>query len=406
MQVLYLAGPGNIYGTYKKWKNNDRDNSQFALTYSQQFFNSIRSKKIKGVVISWDINQDEYEIESEEYVFINKYLNDGSQGALKFYIGQIKYVYYIYKIVKKYKIDLIVSTGGIKWFLLYIFKLMEKKIIISLHNLIWPKKGEEKFTHRLITKLNQRFINNYVDAALSISTDTTEQLKEILKKDKCRIIEFAPSFYKECFEDMNKKNINKETVNILFSGRVEREKGVFDLVEIIDKVKKGLNKEVKIKVDMCGSGSDFKELKNYIVEKKMEEIFNMHGQCKSENMKSFYENADIVIVPTRSKFSEGFNKVVIEGVLSGATVIASDVCTLDVFKSKKIYGVEANNIEQYISILSKILENNELYDNVSNEDLEFFTNYNNSWEYAFREGVLSPLLEKNDISERFIYNKK
>ncbi len=51
MQVLYLAGPGNIYGTYKKWKNNDRDNSQFALTYSQQFFNSIRSKKIKGVKI-------------------------------------------------------------------------------------------------------------------------------------------------------------------------------------------------------------------------------------------------------------------------------------------------------------------------------------------------------------------
>ena len=388
MKIMYIAGPANVYGTYKKWKENVPDENEVAVTYSKQFFNSIKKASIKAVVISWDKTQEEYEIKDGDFVFINKYMTNVEGNAIKFNIGQYKYFYFLCEVLKKHKVDVIVATGGIKWYMFFYFKLLRKKIIISLHNLIWERSKNKKIFHRVFDFLGKKVINRHVDAALSLSVDTTKQLKEILKKDRCSVVEFSPFFNREYFQSMKKAKAKDGKINVLFSGRIERDKGVYDLVEVIENVIKKNKKYENIKVDICGTGSCLEELKNVVKEKKLENFIFIHGH--------------IVIVPTRSTFSEGFNKVVIEGTLSGAIVIASDSCSLDSIKSKNIYGVKADNVEQYIEVLTDILEKNEYFE-VEKEIVEFFTNYKNSWEYAFSEHILKGLLNKKKIESRFIY---
>src|SRR5438445_12453728 len=52
LRILYAAGPGNVVGTYRHWKEGRDDPSQVSVTYSGQFYDLCRDLGAEGYVIA------------------------------------------------------------------------------------------------------------------------------------------------------------------------------------------------------------------------------------------------------------------------------------------------------------------------------------------------------------------
>src|SRR4051812_28830355 len=53
LRLLYIAGPGDVVGTFRHWKAGRDDPSEVAVTYSGQFFDLCRAIGAQGLVISY-----------------------------------------------------------------------------------------------------------------------------------------------------------------------------------------------------------------------------------------------------------------------------------------------------------------------------------------------------------------
>ena len=68
LRILYAAGPGDVVGTYRHWKEGRDDPSQVAVTYSGQFYDLCRDLGAEGYVISYCPRPDKLGFETVHIV--------------------------------------------------------------------------------------------------------------------------------------------------------------------------------------------------------------------------------------------------------------------------------------------------------------------------------------------------
>jgi len=115
-----------------------------------------------------------------------------------------------------------------------------------------------------------------------------------------------------------KKRID-EQVNLLYMGRIEKEKGVYLLPQIAKILKE---KKISYKINVLGQGSEIDKLKT--ITKKQELNIEFHGFIKhmSEKFINILKESHILLVP--SLWYEPFGMVVQEAMAFGIPVIASN----------------------------------------------------------------------------------
>lgn len=103
----------------------------------------------------------------------------------------------------------------------------------------------------------------------------------------------------------------KKYLTILFVGRFEEEKGVFDLVEAA----KLLVKEFPVQIKMIGTGS-----KKYMIPDFIEK-----RAVSYEHMPAHYQNADIFVAPSKptSTWDEQYNTALLEAQASGLPIVTT-----------------------------------------------------------------------------------
>jgi glycosyltransferase involved in cell wall biosynthesis len=146
---------------------------------------------------------------------------------------------------------------------------------------------------------------------------------------------------------------------VLFVGRIERNKGVFDLLAIARRL--GAAGRGEIEFDICGAGSHLDELKRQAVEEGLENRFRCHGYCSKPTMREMFARSHVVIVPTTSEFIEGFNQVVAEGVLNGRPVITSSVCPALDYVRGAVVEVPPDDVTAYGDAIMRLCDDEEFY---------------------------------------------
>ena len=109
----------------------------------------------------------------------------------------------------------------------------------------------------------------------------------------------------------------------MFAGRLERNKGIFDIVEMARMLHAAHPGAVHFSI--CGSGPAREELDEAVGRLGLGEVIRMHGRLNRAELIGVYSACHAVIVPTRSDFTEGFAQVCAEAVLCGRPVITSPV---------------------------------------------------------------------------------
>jgi glycosyltransferase involved in cell wall biosynthesis len=94
----------------------------------------------------------------------------------------------------------------------------------------------------------------------------------------------------------------------------------------------------------------------------IERTFICHGYCHKQHMQEIFGRSHIVVVPTRTDFSEGFNRVVCESILSNRPVVTSAVCPALSYVKEAVVEVPPDDVKAYGDAILNLYRDRELYE--------------------------------------------
>jgi len=355
--IAYAAGPGDIVSTFLSWKKGMDDPNQVSVTYSSLFFDACHSLHAKGIAISSCSRKDS--IRTENF-YIENLPKGGGKKGIAFHWQQILYLIRVIRIAESEGARMFVMADSTSHFFLYSWFIpFGMKLVPTLHCTLWPRFRPISSAQKILNFLNRGVFTTRATAILAVSNTIVEQVKQLTKNRQRPIYTFLPFYHKALFASLTPPNSNADSFNLLFAGRLETEKGVFDLLQIAETLhKRGIN---SITIHLCGNGSKENELRNTAVKKKVEKNFIIHGYCSRTEMLAHINESHAFIVPTLTTFEEGFNKVVAEAVLAGRPVITSAVCPALECVTNAVIQVLPDDVTGYLDAIIKLASNKTYY---------------------------------------------
>jgi glycosyltransferase involved in cell wall biosynthesis len=185
--------------------------------------------------------------------------------------------------------------------------------------------------------------------------------RDILKKDgfTMKPISFIPLG----IELPNTRTTVKRKANtIVYVGRLEKFKGVMDLINAIPEV---LKKIPNARLEIAGEGSAALELRQRVDQLGIKQSVSFKDRISQLSVAKLYSCASVVVMP--STWPEPFGKVGIEAMSRGTPVIATDVGGVRDWLHDRVNGflVKPSDPSQLSRAIVKILSDTKLREKLS-----------------------------------------
>jgi glycosyltransferase involved in cell wall biosynthesis len=159
------------------------------------------------------------------------------------------------------------------------------------------------------------------------------------------------------FVELTRKS--KDNV-VLFLGRIEEHKGVFDLLDAVEEIQCA---HTSVKLVYIGDGSAMDELRCRVEHRGLEQQVVLLGMIPHNHVGALIRRARVLVTPTRSDFPEGRCMAAMEGLVMGVPVIAPDLGPFPYLIESGINGLlfRPDSIQDLKEKLCSLLHNEELY---------------------------------------------
>jgi glycogen(starch) synthase len=382
LKILYMAGPGDVIGTYRCWRAGEDDPSQVALTYSGQFFSFCRDHGVSAKVIAYHPRRErlldgEFDIEHRPVPLSTR------RGPL-FHLGWYWFVITVALTAIWRRCDVLVLMTGSHLMPYWFPRWFGKRVILSAQCVLWPKNVGRRGLWRLIHLLDRSFLQRGASAFISMSHDITAQIDEITGGVHASIFSFVPSYRRTVFAPVRRSQRPFRPFRVLFAGRVEMEKGALDLIEIASSL--ASHASGNIIIDVAGDGDAWHIMNDAIVQRGINHVIQLHGYCNQSRLIELLNQSHAVIVPTKSAMIEGFNKVVVEAVLAHRPFITSNLCPALNYVREAGIEVPADDVGAYTDAICRLAHDETLYDSLVDASFRLdgqFYDLDQSWAAAF-----------------------
>jgi glycosyltransferase involved in cell wall biosynthesis len=392
LRLFYAAGPGDIIGSYRHWRQREDDPSQVAVTYSSQFWDVCRRFDAESLAVSRHQRMESltdgcFRIEHRPKSF-------GGHGGIVYHLAEVWYGILLLASILRFRPDFaIIAEGTTHWFILGVLPVLGVRVIPAVHGVLWPKYKVCRVPQRVLNAVNKAlFFRSRTYAVLSVSSEVTAQLNELGCQK--RIIQFFPIFKRESFSGIADPPA-PDPFRVFFAGRVEREKGVFTILKIAcDYRTRG---EFGIVFDIVGGGSALAELREMSERAGLGATFRCYGHVDRGVLLEVLGRSHVIVVPTTTDYTEGLNKVVLEGVLAGRPVITSAVCpALDLVR-EAVVEVAPEDEAGYSAAILALRGDPELYARKRRACLDYqdrFYDEANGWAAALSRALTSNFITR------------
>ena len=229
-----------------------------------------------------------------------------------------------------------------------IAKKKNKKVILHIHG------AEYKiFYEKECTKKQQKYVINTLNLAdkiIVLSEEWKEYFEKIIDKDKIIIIYNSILIPKDFKKDL-------DTQKILFLGRFGERKGIYDLLDVVEKL---ITDYPKLKLYAGGDG-EIEKVQKIVKEKDINDNFEYLGWEKEKYLKevSFY------VLPS---YNEGMPMSLIEGMAYKNVSISTNVGGIPKVINNMNNGIIINpgDKDELYNNMKKLLDNDKLRKKLSN----------------------------------------
>jgi len=181
-----------------------------------------------------------------------------------------------------------------------------------------------------------------------------------------------------------KKVSDREDI-IGYVGRLEKEKGILNLIKAIPYV----IKKRDVFFIICGSGSLINEIRKFILSENIEKYVKLTGWISHKDLPYFLNNMKLIVLPS---YTEGLPNVILEAMACGTPILTTPVGAIsDVVKDKETgFLLKSNNPRQIAKEILELLDKPELLEEISRNAYEYvLKNFNknnvlNHWKNVFK----------------------
>lgn len=230
----------------------------------------------------------------------------------------------------------------------------------SLVQIVFPKKKKTaKYAGNWDPKSKQPISYNIQKWLLS-NTFLTKNIKVLVYGDwpnqtKNILPFFTATYQKNEIQEIPKKNL-KGKIKFIFVGTFSIGKQPFKSVQVIEKLHK---KEFDVELNMFGDGIQYKKIKNYINNKKLDKVIFLKGNCSKEVIKKAFQESHFLVFISKS---EGWPKVVAESMFWSCLPISTNVsCVPYILGDGKRGALIDDKIENIVDVIEEYLNNETRY---------------------------------------------
>jgi glycosyltransferase involved in cell wall biosynthesis len=290
--------------------------------------------------------------------------------------------------------DVVVLTGKQEyWWLLSPLRLTGTRFVASLHSVIWTPFHRLKRHYKALIFLNQHLILRHLAAVAATSKRISEQFAELTRGAHIPLFNHLPTWEPEQFDGVTPADqLSSEPFSIMFMGRIERDKGVYDLLGIAALLQRERPGEFEFHV--CGDGTELPQVLKLVAEEGLGDVVRLHGYCPPDRMKEVMSGCHAAIVPTRTDCPAGFEMTCAEAILCGRPLITSAVAPAIDYLRPATIEVPPEDVAGYKEAIAELKDDAGLYrrkhEACAGLRQQFFS-YENSWDHAMREAFAAAL---------------
>ncbi len=297
-------------------------------------------------------------------LLVNTNMED-STGFDKIF-GTFKILFLIFYKILFNKVDVVYFTctrsfmGSIKdIFLINLASFKNIKLINHLHG-----SDFSDFLHNSPKWYQKILFSAY--AKVDTSIVLLDSMKKQFKDFPDMKIEVVPNFYDN---ELNKTLAEKdnEIINLLYLSNIMKSKGIFELIDSFIELSMK-HKDICLNIAGGFMGDEYlsrNEIEKQFLEKIKDNLkINYLGKVYGEEKVKLFQRSDIFVLPSYYR-SEAFPISIIEAMRCGNAIVTTNYKYLpEVVNIQNGILVEAKSVDSLIYGINKLLEDNELLDNI------------------------------------------
>jgi len=394
LRVGYLSGPADADRMYEDLLAS-RPAVYFGTNYMRQFLLLMQDLGAISLVETWFGERRNWR-QLGPFAFSN--VPEPRSAGAGYHVAQAIRQLGVLRRLIRFRPHVVVLTGKQGyWWLLSPLRLFGTKFIASFHCVLWPRFGQSKWHERLLLSLDRALVFRHLAAVVSTSRAITEQFTQVVgaQAEHIPLFEHLPSYEPSQFADIAPPAVGRDTrFRILFMGRIEANKGVYDVLEIarqLDRERPG-----EFEFDICGDGTELDNLRQQVAGEHLDNVVHLHGYCAPDRLKAVISASHAVIVPTRSDFVAGFEMTCAEAILSGRPLITSAVCPALDYLGPATIEVRPDAVEEYKQAITRLKDEPSLFEvkrDASRSLSAQFFDRASSWDAAMRRALAAALAE-------------
>jgi len=354
-RIFYASGPGNVIDAHRRWSAGLHYQNEVSITYSSQFEDFCRDIGANAYMIAWPTKKAIY----RDGPFTLEHRPKPMPGAkgLGYHLAELFYGLSLFLTAVRFRANVaVLSTHPTHYFMMGLFPLAGIKTIVQLQSTLWPTGfPPTRPIPRIIAKLNSIFFRWLPIGTIGISPECIRQVDQLTKGKHTPLYQIMPQFRREDFSTIPPPPPHdQKPFRIMYVGRIIRDKGVFDILEMAKTIE--AQAPGRVRWEVCGSGPDLEELRQLQDKMGLKQIVFIRGWTSPQDQHEVYARSHASIVPTRSDCKEGMAMTAAEAILAGRPVLTSRVVpALEVLRPACVEA-RTNDVDSYVTAVTRLID--------------------------------------------------
>lgn len=382
LRIAFVAGPGDVVGTFEHWVEGRHDPRTPVIAYSSMFYSVVDSLQAEALVLEEAGRQPD----SARPGFTFQYTpRRRDRGGIGYRLDQRAFTADVLRRLRDFRPHVVLA--GIDAPPALLARLPKSaRLVLTVHNTFWPMgRRPEGLKARVKIWLAARPLPRF-DSAVCTSQECADQLAALGGPVRTSLVE-VPQMLADFLPDT--PVTRTQARRILFLGRIEEAKGIFDLLAAFEAV---ADDRPDLSLTFAGAGMAEAALRERIGQSRHADRITFPGQFSAREVHETLEKTDLLVCPTRTSFPEGLALVVVEAAAHGVPTLLSSIIPAKALVPGACVEFPADDTAALTAELRRLVERPDDYGALAKQlasQRDHFLDRSKSWGTLFYRAILA-----------------
>lgn len=349
-RLMLVTGPGDVAGSHAHWRAGRDDPSIPSIAYSSQIYELAAALGARLTVLHECPAPGAAPADAR--IRFRQMPPPGGSG-IGFHLSEIAHALGTVARAVATRSDLIILQRGAVHFWPYaLARLFGCRIMVSMHNTLWPAHRRQTRRERLLSRLNGWFFRR-TDGVVAVSDAARRQAIAVAGPDHNGALQQVPQYQSALSRAWRPRAADAGLGQLLYLGRIEEDKGIFDLLDAFAMVAPA---QPDLRLRFVGTGSDIARLRGaadampHSIARRIE----IPGAVPGARVFEELSRSDLLVCPTTGRFAEGLAKTPVEAAIMGVPSLITSVVPVGEMLGDAVQIVPADNVSAMAMALTRL----------------------------------------------------